>query len=112
VTHLDPPTGLGWLVYKTLHGGDAVSEETLAAGWRALSKARRAPYEAAGAAVDRASRRDERRAIVKMLRAEAGPGAELSESYGIVFLGSESPSYAGLCMVADMVEARNTEGVE
>jgi hypothetical protein len=51
MTHLDPPTGLGWLVYKTLHGGDVVSEETLAAGWRALSEARRAPYEAAGAAV-------------------------------------------------------------
>jgi hypothetical protein len=80
--------------------------------WSYTSDAVRERCMLAAEAVDRASRRDERAAIVKMLRAEAGPGAELSESYGIVFLDSESPSYAGLCMAADMVEARNTEGVE
>jgi len=80
--------------------------------WDDLSRSQRERCMLAAEAVDRASRRDERRVIVKMLRAEAGPGAELSESYGIVFLDNESPSYAGLCMAAEMVEARNTEGAE
>lgn len=111
MTHLNPPTGLGWLVYKTLHGGDAVSEETLAAGWRALSEARRTPYEAAGAAVDRASRRDERAAIVKMLRVAGARKRAISDckAPGLINAAELVETVAAL---APMFEARNTEGVE